>query len=134
MRNLLNLGIILCCLTFSSCKSQEAITINYEARTRGYHQLLTLNNNLLDIIENGDKKSIELTKNQFNVIEKLLSEINFLEIKNNTSTDNFAVDASMPVTMSIFYKEKEHKFNFDSSNLPKEIKKLMLKLEEFSKE
>lgn len=132
MNNLLKLVIICCCLTFLSCKSQEAIAINYQAQTRGYHYQLTLTKNLVEITENNKKKAVELTKNQHKYISKLLSEIDFSEIKNNTSTTNFAVDASIPVTMSVFYKEKEYKFNFDSTNLPEKIKILILKLDEFT--
>lgn len=134
MKNLFKLGIIICCLTFTSCKSQENITINYEARTRGYHYKLSLNENLLDIIKNSDKKNIELSKNQIDTIANILTDINFSEIQNNTSTDNFANDSSIPINMSILFKEKEYIFNFDSANIPLKINELMLKLTEFSKE
>ncbi|MDV7186739.1 hypothetical protein R3X25_05545 [Lutibacter sp. TH_r2] len=134
MRNLFSLAIIFCCLTFTSCKSQENITINYEARTRGYHYKLSLNKNLLDIIKNSDKKNIELSKNQIDTIANILTDINFSEIQNNTSTDNFANDSSIPINMSILFKEKEYIFNFDSANIPLKINELMLKLTEFSKE
>ena len=132
MKNLFTLGIILCLFSFSSCKSQENITINYEARTRGYHFKLSLNENLLEIIKNNDKKNIELAKSQIDSIANILNEIDFTKIQNNTSTENFANDSSVPVTMSINFKENNYTYNFDSANLPVKIKELMKKLESFT--
>ena len=124
--------VIICCFSFVSCKSQENISINYEARTRGYHFKLALQENTLDILKNNNKQHIELSKNQIDTISNLLDNIDFSKIKNNTSTDNFANDSSVPVKMSISFKKKEYAFYFDSANLPIKIKKLMLKLESFA--
>ena len=127
MKNLLNFGIIICCLTFTSCKCQEKIndiTINYIAQTRGYIYSLHLEKNLLEINDNNIIKKGELSKPHLVEIDNLLNNINFKEVENNISIDDLSVDKTIKGTLKVSFNKKVFEYEFNHNKLPKDIQEL----------
>lgn len=134
MKTFLNLIIVLFSLS-TSCESQEVnqkIHINYKAQTRGFLYKISLNNNVLEIDNNGTLKSKILNSQQFSEIEKLVFNINFDEIKNNISIADLAVDKAIEGVFTTYINDKEQLIKIDHNNLPIPIRELFNKLEEFA--
>ncbi|SFS42915.1 hypothetical protein [Lutibacter maritimus] len=133
MKTFLNLIIVLFSLS-TSCESQEVnqkIHINYKAQTRGFLYKISLNNNVLEIDNNGTLKSKILNSQQFSEIEKLVFNINFDEIKNNISIDDLAVDKAIEGVFEVKINSKTHLLNLNHNNLPVKIEELFSQLERY---
>ncbi len=133
MKTFLNLIIVLFSLS-TSCESQEVnqkIHINYKAQTRGFLYKISLNNNVLEIDNNGTLKSKILNSQQFSEIEKLVFNINFDEIKNNISIDDLAVDKAIEGVFEVKINNKAHLLNLNHNNLPVKIEELFSQLERY---
>ncbi|GGK37194.1 hypothetical protein GCM10007963_01630 [Lutibacter litoralis] len=117
-----------------SCKKQQTnkeIEINYTAQTRGFKYVLHLKNNVLKIDKNNVVKEIILNKSQYDNIDSLVNNINFIKIENNISIDDLAVDRVIKGVFTIDLKEKKYEFEFNHQKLPDTIQNLLNKLEKF---
>lgn len=126
---------IIILLTFStSCQCQEkkdTILLNYTAQTRGFLYQIQLKDNLIELNNNNTIKQKVLTKNQEIKIDSLINEINFKEIESNISINDLAVDKAIKGLFEINFKETSCSFEFNHHKLPKEVKQLILQLEEY---
>lgn len=128
----LNIFIIAFCLfNLSSCKAQESIFLSYKAQTRGFIYSLIIENNTLEINKNNSIKKISLTKTQQLEIFNLLAEIDFKVLENNISVNDLAVDKAISGLYEINFKGKVYTYELDHNNLPKAIKELFEKLENY---
>lgn len=132
MKPLILLSLIV--FTINSCQSQEtnnSIFINYKAQTRGFLYTISLNNNILEINNNGKINSTTLTQTQLKALEKLLETIDFNTIENNISIEDLAVDKAIKGDFNLKFKEREYNFNLNHNQIPEKLNTLVKQLEEF---
>lgn len=135
MKNLLQLSIVICCLTFSSCNSQETTnntSLNYIAQTRGYIYTIQLNNNKLEINNNTNIKKTTLSTNQKKELEQQLLKIDFKQLTNNIHNEDLAVDKAIKGTFDLNFESKQYHFDFNHNELPEKIQQLIALLEKFT--
>ncbi len=135
MRNILNLGVVICCLMFSSCVGQKKTnntSFNYLAQTRGYTYNIYLDNNELEINNNTNIKRITLTTDQTKEFEKQLLKINFKQLENNILNEDLAVDKATKGIFDLNFKSKKYHFDFNHNKLPENIQELIVLLEKFT--
>lgn len=135
MRNLLQLSIIFCCLTVTSCTSQKITnntSLNYTAQTRGYIYTIQLNNNKLELNNNTNIKRTTLSIDQKKELEQQLLKINFKQLRDSINTEDLALDKAIKGMLDLNFDSKQYHFNFNHNKLPKNIQNLTMLLESFT--
>lgn len=131
---LLKMTLILLFASITSCQShdkKDAISLNYNAQTRGFQLAIQLENNLLEVTKNNETHQLELTDIQLNEIVEMVKKIDFEDIKGNVSIDDLAVDKAIKGDFEINFNGKIFAFEFDHNNAPENIKELLNKLQNF---
>ncbi|MFD0761692.1 hypothetical protein ACFQZW_06320 [Lutibacter aestuarii] len=131
MKTFIYLFIVLTTL-YSSCNNQNSknLEINYKAQTRGFNYEIHLKNDTLQINNDNIIKKIKLHKTQHSQITNLVNLIDFKEIKNNISTDEFAVDRAIKGKFKLKFNNQVYEYELDHHNLPKSIQQLFTTLEQ----
>ncbi len=130
-----NIAFILLVILSTSCQSQEKdkpTHLNYKAQTRGFLYEIQLENNSIQINNNNMIKTAVLTKNQLIQIDSILNAINFKEIKNNSSTNDLAVDKAIKGVFKLEFNGNSYIFDFNHHMLPNEIDEFIKTLKEYT--
>ncbi|MBI9040719.1 hypothetical protein [Lutibacter sp.] len=133
MKSLLHIMLVFITIS-SSCQNQETIkqfSLSYKAQTRGFLYKINIHKDTLEINNNGIIKNSVLNNQQLSEIEKLVSNLNFDEIKSNISIADLAVDKAIEGVFTTYINDKEQLIKIDHNNLPIPIRELFNKLEEF---
>jgi len=120
--------LILLTISFQSCKSQiqnDSLLIHYKAQTRGFLYDIQVKNDTLSIISSSKTVKIKLNKKQISKLKDILATIDFSNIKNNTNTEDLAVDKAIAANFSITTKQKTYTYQFIHKQLPNKIQKLL---------
>lgn len=138
MKNVLFLFLLLF-LAICSCKSQNekgAISITYEAITRGSSIEIKATSDLITYKDFETEKQLEPTKKEWKSIKTLIEEINLAEMYLfSAPSEESSTDVALQATLSIYTKNMPYKSQpFDHGNPPKELKKIIDKLFEFISE
>jgi hypothetical protein len=130
MKNLLFLILL---FSISSCKSQnetDALSIGYEAITRGSSIEIRATSNLIHYEDVETEKQFKPTKEDWKSIESLIEEIELSEMQQfKAPSEESFVDAALQATLSISINNKTYRSErFDHGNPPEELKKIIEKL------
>jgi mannose/cellobiose epimerase-like protein (N-acyl-D-glucosamine 2-epimerase family) len=112
----------------NNCAPQfdDSIQIEYKATTRGTSLSIRANSTEISYSHNEDSSKIDLSKSQWNEIEKIISAIKLKEINKLTapSTGSHA-DRALAANLTITKNGTVYKSpKFDHGNPPAELKKL----------
>lgn len=107
-------------------KSNNFDAINYEAQTRGSMVKINVENNKVNFKTYDKEGTYELSQDQLEKLNNLVSELNLNEIKDlKAPSKNSATDRALIAKVSFKVKDKEYTSStFDAGNPPKELVKL----------
>ena len=132
--------LVLSCMLLSfGCSSQNIIQdvslqIRYEAKTRGVSKIISFQRGVVQSDNNGEKKTVVLSKDQINQIYKTIASINLKEINSLESpTKKRYTDGALFASLSIQTKEGNYTSNeFDDGVPPDELKPIYELLKKYS--
>jgi hypothetical protein len=111
-----------------SCKSQaqhNTFSIHYKAQTRGFLNEIQFKNDTLTKINSTKTLKIKINKNQINKLTEILNAIDFSKIKNNTNTEDLAVDKAIAANFTIIINNNTHTYQFIHKHVPEKIQQLL---------
>ena len=125
-----------------SAKAQdmENAIIEYTANTRGFYQKITVKNQMVTISKDRDgadkAKSVKLSDGEWKEVVACFKELALDDLsKLKAPTEKRFHDGAAIGTLKISYKDKTYEtIGFDHGFPPKEIKKLVTKINSFVKE
>ena len=125
-----------------SAKAQdmENAIIEYTANTRGFYQKITVKNQMVTISKDRDgadkAKSVKLSDGEWKKVVACFKELALDDLsKLKAPTEKRFHDGAAIGTLKISYKDKTYEtIGFDHGFPPKEIKKLVTKINSFVKE
>ena len=131
MKSLLHLILVLVTVT-SSCQNQEIkkeFSLSYTAQTRGFLYKINLNKDSLEINNNGIIKNSALNNHQVSELKKLVSSLNFDQLKSNISIDDLAVDKAIEGVFTTSINGNNQLIKINHNNLPDQLKELFNQLD-----
>ena len=125
-----------------SAKAQdmENAIIEYTANTRGFYQKITIKNQMVMISKDRDgndkAKPVQLSDGEWKEVVACFKELELNDLsKLKAPSEKRFYDGAAIGNLKITYKEKTHETTgFDHGFPPKEIKKLVAKINSFVKE
>ena len=131
--------MLTCILLSLRCSSQNAIQdesleIRYQAKTRGVSKIISFQRGVVQSDNNGEKKTVVLSKDQINQIYKTIASINLKAINSLESpTKKRYTDGALFASLSIQTKEGNYTSNeFDDGVPPDELKPIYELLKKYS--
>ena len=113
--------------------AQDAITIEYEASSRGYYQKVNLSKDQLAVVRQrgGTVLTKEMSSEDWTAIMEILDKIDVEKLeKNYVNPDDLRRDAVIPAMLTINYKENTvSNVEFGHGSAPEILQPLMTKIE-----
>ena len=126
MKTVLFCFIIL--MSINTC-SQENISLNYLAQSRGFYLKIEVQNNDLKVISEreAEPKTKELSNETLKDIEKLIANVSFDDVHlSDDSRSSF--DAAAMAEFRCTFNNETHEYAFDHGSPPEELKQLIEKI------